>query len=151
MDHLRWEHDVAWWQEFAAPASCPGQCRGFDNFHQACKPTDSLMCVFVQVERGGHPGLPYELLHRAHLLLQHHPGQPVPCRPPLQGHVPAHRRHWGPAAAVRPQQATAQWSVPGERVGLIMGRGISLIHTSAIHIELNEKQRIQNRSFSFLL
>lgn len=66
----------------------------------------------LQVECGGHSGLFDELLHRANLLLQHHPRQPLPRRPPLQGHVPAHRRYRGPAPAVHPQQAPAQRSVP---------------------------------------
>lgn len=98
-------------EDFAAPAWCQVQDDALDLI---CSPPidHGCMCVFVQVERGGNPGLPHELLHRAHLLLQHHPRQPVPRRPPLQGHVPAHRRHRGPAAAVRPQQAAAQWSVP---------------------------------------
>lgn len=72
-----------------------------------------INCVYVcsQVERGGYPGLLDELLHRANLLLQHHPRQPLPRRPPLQGHVPAYSRYRRPAPAVHPQQASPQRSV----------------------------------------
>lgn len=45
----------------------------------------------LQVERGRVPGLADELFHRAHLLFQHHPGQPVSRRSPLPGHVPKDR------------------------------------------------------------
>lgn len=77
--------------------------------HLALIPDVSMNVYFLQVECGGHPGLFDELLHRADLLLQHHPWQPLPRRPPLQGHVPTDRRYRGPAPAVHPQQASTQW------------------------------------------
>lgn len=49
---------------------------------------NALFSPPLQVERGWFPGLSDELLHQAHLLLQHHSGQPVPRRSPLQSHVP---------------------------------------------------------------
>lgn len=71
------------------------------------------MCFLLpQLERGGHPGGPAQHFRGAHLLLQHHPGQPVPRGPPLQGHVPADLQHRGPATALHPQQAPAQRQVP---------------------------------------
>lgn len=73
----------------------------------------SRVCsLCLQVERGGRAGVPAQHLRGADLLLQHHPGQPLPWRPPLQGHVPADLQHRRPAPAVHAQQAPAQRQVP---------------------------------------
>jgi len=74
----------------------------------------SVFLSFKKVECGWIPRLFDELLLWAHLLLQHHSGQPVPCRPPLQSHVP--EGHWdrAPATVLQPEQATAQrWEADG--------------------------------------
>lgn len=69
---------------------------------------NGLLCPPFKVERGRFPGLSDELLHQAHLLLQHHSGQPVPRRPPLQSHVPEDYGDWGPATVLQLEQTTAQ-------------------------------------------
>lgn len=94
-----------------APGSCAARWVG--ALQHAHPLSHSRVCsLCLQVERGGRAGVPAQHLRGADLLLQHHPGQPLPRRPPLQGHVPADLQHRRPAPAVHTQQAPPQRQVP---------------------------------------
>lgn len=83
-------------------------CRYADKCDSSVTELNQFVLV-PQVECGWISRLPDELFHRAYLLLQHHPGQPVPRRPPLQSHVPENRWHRRPATVLQFEPTVAQW------------------------------------------